>query len=45
MQIGVELAPEIGYNIIGQAFDTYILLQRGEDLIIIDQHAAHEHIN
>lgn len=31
-------------SIVGQAFDTYILLQRGENLYIIDQHAAHERI-
>ncbi|NLP14063.1 MAG: DNA mismatch repair endonuclease MutL [Clostridium sp.] len=30
--------------IIGQAFSTYILLQKDEDLILIDQHAAHERI-
>ncbi|GAE89953.1 DNA mismatch repair endonuclease MutL [Acetivibrio straminisolvens] len=31
-------------RIIGQVFSTYILLQNGEDLIVIDQHAAHERI-
>lgn len=30
--------------IVGQAFDTYILLQSGNNLYIIDQHAAHERI-
>lgn len=29
---------------IGQFYDTYILVQDGEDLCIIDQHAAHERI-
>jgi len=28
--------------IIGQVFDTYILAQNGNDLLILDQHAAHE---
>ncbi|MFZ5988438.1 MAG: DNA mismatch repair endonuclease MutL [Bacillota bacterium] len=31
-------------KIIGQAFSTYILLQRGDNLVVIDQHAAHERI-
>lgn len=31
-------------RIIGQAFNTYILLQMEEQLILIDQHAAHERI-
>ncbi|WP_010243517.1 DNA mismatch repair endonuclease MutL [Acetivibrio cellulolyticus] len=31
-------------KIIGQAFSTYILLQDGDNLILIDQHAAHERI-
>ncbi|NLX91308.1 MAG: DNA mismatch repair endonuclease MutL [Firmicutes bacterium] len=30
--------------IVGQAFGTYILLQKGEDLLFMDQHAAHERI-
>jgi len=33
-----------GARIIGQAFSTYILLERGEELFMIDQHAAHERI-
>lgn len=31
-------------QIVGQVFDTYILLQNGSTLYIIDQHAAHERI-
>ncbi len=30
--------------IVGQAFDTYILLENGDNLYVIDQHAAHERI-
>ena len=30
------------HRIIGQVFDTYWLIQYGENLYIIDQHAAHE---
>lgn len=31
-------------KIIGQAFSTYIILQNGNELVFIDQHAAHERI-
>ena len=31
-------------TIIGQVFDTYILLQYGDEMVMIDQHAAHERI-
>ena len=37
----VEL-PE--YQILGVAFNTYILLQLDDDIYILDQHAAHERI-
>ncbi len=30
--------------IVGQAFETYILLENGDNLYVIDQHAAHERI-
>ena len=30
------------YSIVGQAFETYIIIQQGDKLILIDQHAAHE---
>ncbi|MCR5521461.1 MAG: DNA mismatch repair endonuclease MutL [Lachnospiraceae bacterium] len=32
------------YNIIGQVFDTYWLITRGDEAFFIDQHAAHEKI-
>lgn len=31
-------------KLIGEAFDTYILLQKGEDILVVDKHAAHERI-
>ncbi|MDL2225427.1 DNA mismatch repair endonuclease MutL [Eubacteriales bacterium OttesenSCG-928-M02] len=35
----------VDYAVIGQVFLTYLLVQRGEELIIVDQHAAHERLN
>lgn len=32
------------YRIIGQLFNTYILIEEGDSLVLIDQHAAHERI-
>ena len=32
------------YEIIGQVFDTYWLISRGDEVFFIDQHAAHEKI-
>ncbi len=32
------------YIVVGQAFDTYLIIQMGGQLLLIDQHAAHERI-
>ncbi len=32
------------FKIIGQLFNTYIVLERGDSVVFIDQHAAHERI-
>ena len=38
-------APEAPAKFIGEAMDTFILVEKGETLLIIDKHAAHERIN
>lgn len=38
------ITADIDFRLIGQAFGTYILLQVDDDLVIIDQHAAHERL-
>lgn len=40
----IEHEKAIDYKIIGQIFETYIIVQRGDEMLMIDQHAAHEHI-
>lgn len=37
-------AEKTEYKIVGQIFRTYIIAERGDDMLIIDQHAAHERI-
>ncbi len=38
----VETPPVPDHKILGEAMKTYILVERGEELILIDKHAAHE---
>ncbi|WP_457573745.1 DNA mismatch repair endonuclease MutL [Desulfolithobacter sp.] len=46
----LDAAPETegqaldGLQVIGQLFDLYLLCQRDDELVLIDQHAAHERI-
>jgi len=32
------------WRIIGEAFHTYVIVERGEELLLIDKHAAHERV-
>jgi DNA mismatch repair protein MutL len=41
---GLRSKPLLEARIIGQVFSTYILLQQDNDLLLLDQHAAHERI-
>ncbi|MBQ4091372.1 MAG: DNA mismatch repair endonuclease MutL [Clostridia bacterium] len=43
-QVEVKAAIKPHYRIIGEAFNSYIIVEVGEKLIMIDKHAAHERI-
>lgn len=40
-----EIAPLNDYKIVGQLFNTYLIVEYGSDALIIDQHAAMERLN
>ena len=42
-EISAMPAPE-GWRVAGELFDTYILVEQGEEVFLIDKHAAHERI-
>lgn len=46
-QIAEEQPPASSqeYRLIGQYLQSYLLVEKGEDLLLIDQHAAHERIH
>ncbi len=48
MEPETESAPkvvaDIDFSLIGQVFGTYILVQKDNEMLVIDQHAAHERI-
>lgn len=41
---GEDTEKEISLQVIGQLSNSFIICQRGKDLVLIDQHAAHERI-
>ena len=43
-QISLEMPKEIPWRMVGELYNTYILVEQGEDAFLIDKHAAHERI-
>lgn len=43
-QVALSMPEEIPWKIIGELYQSYIIVQVGEDAFIIDKHAAHERI-
>ena len=41
----VETPPVPDHKILGEAMNTYLLVECGEELLLIDKHAAHERMN
>ena len=39
-----ELAETLEYRIVGEVFNAYVVVERGESMLLIDKHAAHERI-
>ena len=40
----IEDAPQLPIRVIGEVFRTYILCEQGDELVLLDKHAAHERI-
>ncbi len=36
------ISAKIPHRVVGQVFDTYVVVQKGDEMFLIDQHAAHE---
>lgn len=43
-QTALEMPPEIPWRLVGELYNTYILVEQGDDAFLIDKHAAHERI-
>lgn len=41
----MEIPPEEDFIVIGQYRNSYILIEKGQDLLLVDQHNAHERAN
>ena len=43
-QTSLEMPSEIPWRMVGELYNTYIIVEQGEDAFLIDKHAAHERI-
>lgn len=43
-QTALEMPPEIPWRMVGELYNSYILVEQGEEAFLIDKHAAHERI-
>ena len=43
-QITLEMPAEIRWRMVGELYNSYIIVEQGEDAFLIDKHAAHERI-
>ena len=43
-QTVLEMPKEIPWRMVGELYNTYIIVEQGEDAFLIDKHAAHERI-
>ena len=43
-QIAMEMPKEIPWRVVGELYNSYIIVEQGEDAFLIDKHAAHERI-
>ena len=43
-QTALEMPPEIQWRMVGELYNSYIIVEQGEDAFLIDKHAAHERI-
>ena len=43
-QTALEMPAEIPWRMVGELYNSYILVEQGEDAFLIDKHAAHERI-
>jgi len=43
-QAALEMPPETPWRMVGELYNSYILVEQGEDAFLIDKHAAHERI-